>query len=140
MPGFIPNEGQTVRGDLAWKNDGGDREANLELGLFTNVAPGKTITLAAITEPTGGAYARIDLTDALWTEDDNAGDRRFSYPAQIFSPSGSDYVGDVQGYFIATKSAGGVPRLLAVEIDSVNGPLTLRDGDTYEITPRNTEK
>ncbi len=138
MPGFVPNEGEQVFLDLALSaenvstfNTNTDRGADLELGLFTNSAPGDTITEATITEPTGGGYARKTLTDGSWTSANP-----MTYAVQQFSPSGGNYSGSIYGYFIATKPAGtGTARILAIEVDG-NGPYTLNDGDTYDITPQ----
>lgn len=130
MAGFVPNEGEHLIGELVFENNQTDRDADLELGLFTDAAPDETITEATISEPTGGSYARKDLTDASWTITNDVA----AYAEQTFSVSGSDYSDDVVGYFIATKSSGGTQRLLVVEIDG-NGPYDLNDGDTYAITP-----
>jgi hypothetical protein len=130
MPGFTPNEGETLVANLVHKRVLTDRDANLELGLFTNAAADETLTEATVTEPTGTGYARIDLTDASWTvSGDNA-----SYAEQTFTSGAGGWTGDVYGYFIATKSAGGTQRLLHVEIDS-NGPYTMVEGSTYKVTP-----
>lgn len=139
MVGFIPNEGETLRGQMVWARALTDRDADLELGLFTNSSPAESITEATITEPTGGGYARKTLTDGSWSDADSNGDRVFSYAQQTFTPSGAAYSGSVQGYFIASISAGGTQRLLAIEVDG-NGPYTLNDGDDYNITPRITEQ
>lgn len=110
-----------------------DRDANLELGLFTNVAPGETIAHSALTEPTGTGYARITLTDASWT---GAADAR-AYAQQTFTGGAGGWTGAIQGYFIATKASGGTQRILAIEVDS-NGPYTINENDTYKITPTMT--
>ncbi len=135
MVGFLPNEAELVIAQVIHARTHVDRDANLELGLFTNVAPGETITEATLTEPTGGGYARISLVDGTWTF---AGDpAKASYAQQTFSPSGAAFTGSVQGYFIATNSAGGTKRIYMIEVDS-NGPYTLNDGDEYKVTPGNT--
>lgn len=133
MAGFCPDEGEACIADLVWKRDQTDRDANLELGLFTNSSPGETITEATITEPTGTGYARKDLTDASWT---GSADAR-AYAQQTFTGGSGGWTGSIQGYFIATKSAGGTQRILAIEVDG-NGPYTIGEGDTYKITPSNT--
>ena len=133
MAGFCPDEGEACIADLVWKRDQTDRDANLELGLFTNSSPGETITEATITEPTGTGYARITLTDASWT---GSADAR-AYAQQTFTGGSGGWTGSIQGYFIATKSAGGTQRILAIEVDG-NGPYTIGEGDTYKITPSNT--
>ena len=132
MAGFRPDEGEVLSGNMLLKRVLSDRDANLEIGLFTNVAPTETITEATIVEPTGGGYARKTLTDGSWVEASSV----FSYAAQVFTPSGGDWAG-VQGYFIATKSAAGTQRLMVIEVD-VNGPYTIFDGNDYTITPQIT--
>lgn len=131
MAGFLPDEGEALIGNLVWKNGDADRGVNLDLGLFTNVAPGETISEALITEPTGTGYARIVLTDANWT---GAADVR-SYAEQTFTGGAGGWAGSIQGYFIATK--GTTPRLVAIEVDP-NGPYTINENDTYKITPNIT--
>jgi hypothetical protein len=129
MAGFTPNEGETVIGQVIHQRTHADRDADLELGLFTDAAPAETITEATIGEPTGGSYARITLTDASWTvTGDNA-----SYAQQTFTATGSDYSANVYGYFVATKSSGGTQRLLYVEVDG-SGPYDINQDDTYAIT------
>lgn len=130
MAGFTPNEAEALIADIICKRALGDRDANLELGLFTNDAPDETVTLDDITEPTGTGYARKDLTDANWT---GSADAR-SYAKQTFTGGAGGWTGDVAGYFICTKSASGTQRLLAVEIDA-SGPYTINENDTYDVTP-----
>ena len=91
MPGFVPNEAEKLIGDIVFKRDLTDRIADLELGLFTNVAPDETITHAGITEPTGTGYTRISLTDASWT---GAADVR-SYAQQTFTAGVGGWTGPV---------------------------------------------
>jgi len=131
MAGFVPNEGEKLVGDIVFKRDLTDRIADLELGLFTNVAPDETITHAAITEPVGVGYARITLTDASWT---GVTDIR-SYAQQTFTGGVGGWTGSVRGYFVCTKGA--TKRLVAVEIDP-NGPYVINDSDTYKVTPNVT--
>lgn len=133
MAGFVPNEGEAVLADMVCKRVLTDRDADLELGLFTNVAPDETITEATITEPTGTGYARITLTDASWT---GSADAR-AYAQQTFTGGAGGWTGSVQGYFIATKAAGGTQRVLFIEVDG-NGPYTINENDTYKITPNVT--
>lgn len=130
MAGFTPDEGETLIAQLIHQRTHVDRDANLEIGLFTNVAPGETITHATITEPTGGGYARKDLTDGSWSCVGGVA----SYAIQTFVAGVGGYTGAVRGYFIATKAAGGAKRLLYVEIDAA-GPFTLNQADEYRITP-----
>ena len=128
MAGFLPDEGESLLVDLMVKRILTDRDADLEMGLFTNSSPGETITEATITEPTGTGYARKTLTDASWT---GTGDSR-SFAQQTFTGGSGGWTGSIQGYFIATK--GGTQRLIAIEVDT-NGPYTINENDTYKITP-----
>lgn len=133
MAGFLPNEGLDLRARILLARDFTDFVADKEIGLFTDVSPDATITEATISEPTGGGYARQTLTDGSWVIVGAQGD----YPTITFTAvgSGSDYSAPVYGYFIATKSSGGTPRLLVVELDP-GGPRSLVDsgGIPYEIT------
>lgn len=133
MAGFVPNEGEALIADMVFKRVLTDRDADLELGLFTNVAPGETIDEASLTEPTGTGYARITLTDGSWT---GAADAR-AYAQQTFTGGAGGWTGSIQGYFIATKAAGGTQRILCIEVDGA-GPYTIGEGDTYKITPNVT--
>ena len=127
MPGFLPDEGEALNAKLVLNNADVDRGTDLELLLFTNVAPGETITEATLTEPTGTGYARINLTDASWS----AG----SYALQTFTGGVSDWTGSIQGYAIVTKGA--TPRIIAIEVDP-SGPYTIAENDTYKVTPNIT--
>lgn len=128
LAGFRPNEGDLMSGKMLLSRFLTDRDADLELGLFIDVAPGPTITEATITPPVGTGYARINLTDATWDDLNPDG-----YPLQTFTAGAGGWTGSVQGYFVATKAAGGTQRLLIVEVDA-NGPYTFAANDTYDIT------
>ena|SRR3990167_3860404 len=130
MAGFTPNEGETLIANVIHKRTHVDRDADLELGLFTNVGADETLTHAAVTEPTGTGYGRITLTDASWSVTNDVA----SYAQQTFTGGAGGWTGSIKGYFIATKAAGGTKRLVYVEIDG-NGPYTINANDTYKITP-----
>lgn len=133
MPGFVPNEGETLVANVVFKRTHADRDATLELGLFTNSSPGETIAHGSLTEPTGTGYARIVLTDASWSVTNDVA----SYAQQTFTGGAGGWTGSIQGYFIATVSSGGTKRILAIEVDG-NGPYTINENDTYKITPNIT--
>lgn len=133
MAGFTPNEGETLIANVIYKRTHADRDATLELGLFTNASVSETTTHADLTEPTGTGYARIVLTDASWSV---AGDLA-SYAQQTFTGGAGGWSGNIQGYFINTVSSGGTKRLLHIEVDA-NGPYVLNENDTYKITPQIT--
>lgn len=135
--GFLPDEGEILLLDLALSasnvntfQTNTDRIADLELGLFTNVAPADTIAESAITQPSGTGYARITLADATWTLANPS-----VFTLQTFTAGSGGWAGSVQGYFISTFLGGtGTKRLLAIEVDA-SGPYTFNDGDTYDVTP-----
>jgi hypothetical protein len=129
MAGYSPDEGDNNSAAILWGRFLTDFTGNMELGLFTNVAPGQTITEATITEPSGVGYARIALTDGNWS-----GGATRSYPQQTFTAGGT-WTGAVQGYFINTLGA--TKRLSIIEVDP-NGPYNFILNDTYKITPVNT--
>ena len=131
MAGFTPNEGETLIAQVIHQRTHVDRDATLELGLFTNAAADETLTEATVTEPTGTGYARKTLTDASW---DVTADLA-SYAQQTFTGGAGGWTGSIYGYFIA--SVGTAQRLLYVEIDG-NGPYTINENDTYKITPNIT--
>lgn len=131
MAGFLPNEGEAMIADQVMKNVTTDRGTDLELLLFTNVAPGETITEATLTEPTGTGYARITLTDASWT---GSADAR-AYAQQTFTGGAGGWTGSIQGYAVVSK--GTTPRIVAIEVDP-SGPYTIAENDTYKITPNVT--
>jgi hypothetical protein len=128
--GFLPDEGESLLVDVMCKRVLTDRDADLEVMLFTNSSPGETITEATLSEPTGTGYSRIDLTDANWT---GSLDSR-SYPQQTFTAGAGGWTGAVQGYAVVTKAGGGVQRIIGIEVDS-GGPYTFAENDTYKITP-----
>ncbi len=127
--GFIPDEAETLIGQVLFQRTHADRPANLALGLFTNAAPGETIAYSAITQPSGTGYAEITLTDASWSVTAGVA----SYAQQTFTGGAGGWTGSIQGYYIATV-AGGTRRLVVIEVDA-NGPYTIQVNDTYRITP-----
>ena len=133
MAGFTPNEGETEIANILYKRDLSDRDANLEIGLFTNTSPDETITEATLTEPTGTGYARQTVTDASWTV---TGDTA-TYPTIQFTAGAGGWTGSVQGYFLCTKAAGGTQRLIHIEVDA-RGPYTFTENDTYDIDMSNS--
>ena len=129
MTGLTTTDGATLFSNMAFKGADANRGSSLQLGLFTNASGLTSATvLASITEPTGGAYARITLADASWSV--SAGIA--SYALQTFTATGSGYTGTIYGYFIA--STGTTPKLLALEIDP-SGSFNMAIGDTYAVTP-----
>lgn len=106
-------------------------DATLYIGLYTapTTEPAETAVLSDLTEPSGGAYARIALTRGSWTVTASAA----AYAQQTFSASGGAW-GSVYGYFITTVSSGTSGKLLAVEQFS-DGPYSIGDGDNIKISP-----
>lgn len=130
MAGFLPDEGENFIANLILKKTDTDRGTGLDLGLFTNSSVSEATTEASLTEPTGTGYARKTLADGSWTVTGDTG----AYAQQTFT-AGGDWTGDVYGYFIATK--GTTPRIIAIEVDP-NGPYTIKENDTYKVTPNIT--
>lgn len=132
MAGFMPNEGEIMLNDYFYRGSSVDRGTGMELGLFTNVSPGETITQATITEPTGTGYARIALANASWSTGANPA----TYAQQTFTVGAGGWTGSVQGYFVCT-TGGTTKRIVAIEVDGA-GPYTFAAGDTYKITLNQT--
>ena len=108
-------------------------DATLYLGLYTSPTsePAETAVDSDLTEPSGGAYARIALTRGTWVVTASAA----AYAQQTFTATGAAW-GNTYGYTISTASssttAGSV--LMAVENFS-DGPYNIGDGDSIKITP-----
>jgi hypothetical protein len=111
----IPHEGRNVRARILLRREFFERDAGLELGLFTNSTADLNETLATLGEPTGNGYQRIVLDDASWS---TALADVFSQPKQTFTAGNGGWTGIIQGYFIATRAAGGTPRILGYEFDA----------------------
>ncbi len=122
----IPDEGETLILNLLLKRILTDRDANLEVLLYTNSGLTlETATEAALTEPATGGYARVSLTDASWTV---SGDEA-TYAAVDFTPSAGVFT-DVRGAAVVTKSAGGTQRILGI-VAYASAPVTVADGETF---------
>lgn len=131
MAGLVVTEGASVVLEVFTRRNLVDRDANLEIGLHTLATFDDTTTLGDIVEPTGGGYARQDLIDANWS----VSGRGSSYsPEVVFAAIGGDMVGQVRGYFIATKSGGGTPRLYALDSDP-GAPYTIEEGASFIVEP-----
>jgi len=128
MSGILPTEGENLVAQMIFKNTSVDRGTSTQLVLFTNSSITSAITASALTEPTGGSYARKSLADASWTITGAVA----SYSPQVFTGSGSAMVGSIKGYAIITT--GTTPRILSIEVDPA-GPYTINQNDTYTITP-----
>lgn len=133
MAGFVPNEGENLLANVIHKRTHVDRDANLELILFTNASVSETTALVDITQPTGTGYAAITLTDASWSVTNDVA----SYAQQTFTGGAGGWTGSIYGYAIRTISAGGTARLVLLEVDAA-GPYTINENDTYKITPNDT--
>lgn len=125
MAGIIPQEGEALVLRAIINKDFVDLGTDLELFLFTNVAPGDSITEAAITEPTGD-YARITLATGTWT---GANESR-SYPVQKFTAGVGGWPEQVQGYGVCTT--GTTKRIITLEVDPT-GPLNMIEGAEYDV-------
>jgi hypothetical protein len=110
------------------------QNANLYLGLYTspNYEPGEAAILSDLVEPSGGNYARIQLTPAGWTLVGAVAEQA----VKTFSATGAAW-GNVYGYFITNVASGTSGKLIAVENFS-DGPYNVPDGDTVKIAPKLT--
>ena len=124
--GKCPNEGELFIAEQIFSN-------NLQLLLFTNTSLTDTSVYADVTEPSTGAYARINLTGASWTLTSDTGTGVTgciaSYATQTFVPSGATW-SNIYGAAIVTTEA--TPRILAFIIDTTV-PVTVADGDGYPV-------
>lgn len=129
----FPDEGLLLAIQVLVGRTHADRDATLELGLYTNTSGITTSTvLGDLTEPTGGGYARITLVDANWVTSSLPA----TYAQQTFTVAGTNYNAAPQGYFIASVSAGGTARIVARgDLDEVP-PAAPEVGDVIKVTPR----
>lgn len=131
MPAIATTEGDTLIANLLFKNADVNRGTGLKLGLFTNSSVSASTTYGALTQPTGGGYAEISLTDGSWSVASGVA----SYAAQTFTVSGTTYSAAIYGYYIRTM--GTSPKIITLQTDPA-GPITFAIGDTYVITPNIT--
>lgn len=124
------DEGENWLLDVAFKK-GTSPPTNLYLGLYTNTTePAEGASLASLTEPSGGGYARIAIAcggDLTLSND------QVTAAQKIFAASGAAW-GNVYGYFIATSNDGS-GKLLAVEQFS-DGPYNVVDGGSVKVTAK----
>ena len=123
------DEGENWLLDVAFKKNTSP-PTNLYLGLYTNsTEPAETATLASLTEPSGGGYARIAIAcGGDWTLSSD----QITAAQRPCSVRGG--LGNVYGYFIATSSDGS-GKLLAVEQFS-DGPYNVVDSGSVKVTPK----
>ncbi len=132
MAGVWHNEGEELNLDVFFK--GAARPADSwYLGLYTNATqPGESATLANITEPSGGNYARKRIYDNDWSRTGS----EISAPQQTFQASGGCWT--VYGWFLCTVASGTEGKLLASEHFS-DGPYNVPDGGSVKVTPKVTQ-
>ena len=124
----VPDESETLFLNVLFKRVLTDRDATLELLLYTNAALAlETAVESALTEPATGGYARKVLTDATWTVTADEA----TYPAQDFVPSGGVFT-DVRGAAVVTVTAGGTKRILGIAPFPA-APVTVADGATFRV-------
>jgi hypothetical protein len=108
---------------------------NLYLGLFTapTSEPAEDATLADLTEPSAGGYARIALAYGDWTVSGTAPTQAVQ-PQKTFNCSGSAW-GNVYGWFICNVASGTAGKLLMVGLVD-GGPYNVPDGGAVKVTPK----
>jgi hypothetical protein len=129
--GTLTDEGETDMGNAYLK--GTARTTNW-LGLFKNTSGlGETSVLTDITEPSGGGYSRVQLSDGDWTESVTKG--VYVNLQKVFTATAA--WGDVYGYFICSVETGTSGIFKAFEIFS-DGPYTITDTWSVQVTPSMT--
>lgn len=110
----------------------GTTRPSFYIGLFTNTTePAATATLASITEPGAGAYARIQLTDGDWAVAAQVATNLL----KTFTASGGDF-GNVYGWFLCTAASGTSGKLYLVQLFTAPaGPFNITDGNHIDVTP-----
>lgn len=124
MPGISPNEGEEfrLRATLATRD--------LQLVLITNASIDDTLTFAGLTQPSGGGYAPILISQGTWTFDASGA----HYPQQTFTATGGATTPAPTGYALISQAADPLgQKVLAAELDP-SGAMAMPDGATYRIT------
>ena len=128
------DEGENWILDVALKKNTA-QPTNVYLGLYSDptTEPGETATLATVTEPSSGGYARIAVAcGGDWTLSGS----EITAAQKTFTASGAAW-GNVYGYFLCTVSSGTSGKMLAVEQFS-DGPYNVIDGGAIKITAKLT--
>lgn len=126
MAGFTPNEGENYIARVLY---GGETRTSLTAGLFTNNTQfTDTVVWANITQPTGGNYAEIALTDGSF--DTTSGTGVTTYPLLTWTATGSDFSAPIYGYYI--RNTEGTPKILHIEANP-GGAKTVLENDSYTV-------
>lgn len=115
------------------------------LGLFTGstaaTVPARTETLAAptaaVAEPSGGAYARVAVTNTDWAAiATNATGRRTTSAQKSFASSTGSW-GNINGFFLANQLAAGAGSvaIFYANFDDVTAVGVNAAGFTVQVTP-----
>jgi hypothetical protein len=132
---LLPDVGRNFLARYFLRREIVDRDADLQIGLFTNVVADNATTFAALVEPQGIGYARQSLNDLDWTVSPTGAG---SHPKVSFTAGEGGWNGIIQGYFICSRAVGGTPRLVGLEFDTQQtlfNPL-LRTGSVVTcVTP-----
>ena len=126
MPGL--DEGADLVLNLVLKRLLPDRDADLQLILYTDNDISETSVFADFTEPVGNGYAAITLTDADWTVNAQQG----THVLKDFVASGGTIAG-IYGAALVTQSAGGTRRAILYE-PAAGAPIDIADGETFRVT------
>jgi len=124
----IPNESETLILNVVFKRILTDRDATLEVLLYTNSGLNlETVAESDLTEVATGGYARLVLTDATWVV---SGDEA-TYVAQDFTPSGGVFAG-IEGAAVVSVTAGGTQRIIGIAPFPA-APVTIADSETIRV-------
>ena len=111
----LHDQGEANIGQIYLRN--ATQNTQLFIGLYTNATqPLQVDTMTAVTEVTGGGYARIALPPADWAQQGTQtadGGTRFNQPQRVYTFSAA--VGNVTGYFITNALTGTAGPLIMTE-------------------------
>lgn len=142
MAEIFPSEGLDLILAIVPKN--GTNVGTTYMGLFTTFTASTVGThgqgRSAYTEPSGGAYARQNVTAGSWGANADGGggagaEGRKTTASQITFPTATAQWGTVNGFFLADTSTGGAGAIyFAANFDDVT-PVTINTNDIIKITP-----
>lgn len=117
---IVTNNGEAQIGDANFVN------GKYAMALFTDDPVGLDETTAlesSLTRPVGGGYA--DVTMSGWTSGGTS-----THPTITFTPSGASWA-NVRGAFMFEVATGEVFAI----VEDANQPLTIADGQPYDVNP-----
>lgn len=142
MAEIFPNEGLDLVIAIVPKN--GTNAGTTYMGLFTAFTASTVGTggqgRSAYTEPSGGAYARQNVTAASWGANANGGGSgnepgRKTTSSQVTFPTATAVWGTINGFFLGDTSTAAAGSLyFACNFDDVTA-VTINTNDIIKVTP-----